>query len=455
MAKSQDLKKVSGTRTRTGWGRRLGLTAAVLAVLLLGFWAGLGMFIHSDQFRLWLSQRVSRSLKAEGTFEPLHWSGATFRSSGFHAVGEPKSKFSSIQLDGISAHLNAWKLLAGQVVLDDVAVEKANLEFLPVKPAAQGLPGGQPRRPGGKFPFKIRFAVEAVKVPDLSLAFQSRRGPAGTVEHARLTAVNIGRDVWTLTADGGRIQGNFMPATQILRARATLGSHLLTLTVVDLAFQGGGTVAVHGNVQLDHPLDADLHGAFEAVDLDAWPTNGEKISGLASGTVNFSGGLNAVEAGSFQGDVKVRQVHYDLSRHLSALKSWARSGFSGSANLDTVQAHVDYKNHQLSMTDLQAASGDALRVTGMVDVAGDQLQGQLQLGVKPALLEWIPGALELVFPQAHDGYQWTPVQLSGTLQNPKEDLTKRLVGAMEDRLGKNVKNGLRDAVRSLRDLLKH
>ena len=92
---------------------------------------------------------------------------------------------------------------------------------------------------------------------------------------------------------------------------------------------------------------------------------------------------------------------------------------------------------------------------GTVEVTGDQLQGVLQVGLKPEFLDWVPGSLEAVFTEQRDGLNWTTVRLSGTVQEPKEDLSKRILSAVEDRLGRDLRNRLKDTAKSLRDLFKH
>ena len=53
-------------------------------------------------------------------------------------------------------------------------------------------------------------------------------------------------------------------------------------------------------------------------------------------------------------------------------------------------------------------------------------------GVTPQTLQWIPGSRERVFTVAQNGYVWTDVKISGSLKDLREDLTPRLVAAMQD-----------------------
>ena len=72
-----------------------------------------------------------------------------------------------------------------------------------------------------------------------------------------------------------------------------------------------------------------------------------------------------------------------------------------------------------------------------------------------ASLQWLPGSQARVFTVAHDGYYWTPVRVSGSVEHPHEDLTKRLLAAAASELLQNSKGTLEDAAKTLLDLIPH
>lgn len=53
------------------------------------------------------------------------------------------------------------------------------------------------------------------------------------------------------------------------------------------------------------------------------------------------------------------------------------------------------------------------------------------------LLDWLPHPEE-VFPKEHDGYLWTTVHLSGTLDAPQQDLSPLIMEAVKDEPGAAV-----------------
>ena len=54
------------------------------------------------------------------------------------------------------------------------------------------------------------------------------------------------------------------------------------------------------------------------------------------------------------------------------------------------------------------------------------LHGALRLGLTRQYLDWLPNPEE-VFNRQRGGYLWTTVHLSGTIDEPKQDLSPRIV----------------------------
>ena len=65
------------------------------------------------------------------------------------------------------------------------------------------------------------------------------------------------------------------------------------------------------------------------------------------------------------------------------------------------------------------------RLQGTATINNKRLGGELQLGVAPGYLEWLPKA-QRIFTRQRDDYLWTTVQLGGTINDPQEDLSPRV-----------------------------
>ena len=61
------------------------------------------------------------------------------------------------------------------------------------------------------------------------------------------------------------------------------------------------------------------------------------------------------------------------------------------------------------------------------------IDGTFDVGITPSSLQWLPAALQnKVFTASHDGYVWTTMRLTGPVDHPSEDLSRRLIAAAID-----------------------
>jgi hypothetical protein len=74
------------------------------------------------------------------------------------------------------------------------------------------------------------------------------------------------------------------------------------------------------------------------------------------------------------------------------------------------------------------------RIEGLVSVREKSLGGAIRLGVAREYLEWLPRAEE-VFANERAGYLWTTVHLSGTIEQPQQDLSPRIIEALKESPG--------------------
>jgi hypothetical protein len=92
---------------------------------------------------------------------------------------------------------------------------------------------------------------------------------------------------------------------------------------------------------------------------------------------------------------------------------------------------------------------DLLRVEGGGAIEGDQIKANLVIGLSSSLLGWMPGVQQKVFTQQRDGLSWAQMQVSGPMNDPKEDLSKRI----SDALAEGMSNQFKNQAKSLLDLL--
>jgi len=64
-------------------------------------------------------------------------------------------------------------------------------------------------------------------------------------------------------------------------------------------------------------------------------------------------------------------------------------------------------------------------IEGEISIERRRLRGTIRLGLTREYLDWLPNPEE-VFDQRKSGYLWTNVHLSGTIDEPGQDLSPRI-----------------------------
>jgi len=103
-------------------------------------------------------------------------------------------------------------------------------------------------------------------------------------------------------------------------------------------------------------------------------------------------------------------------------------------NLNVARVDFFADGDRLRLTNVEIGSDGLMRIEGRMDVIGEQLDGRFQLGLAPGTLARIPGAETKVFAERRDGLMWTSLRISGTADDPKEDLSERLITAAGERM---------------------
>ena len=94
----------------------------------------------------------------------------------------------------------------------------------------------------------------------------------------------------------------------------------------------------------------------------------------------------------------------------------------------------DDKRERLELYDIVLASEGLVRVLGKLVIENGSLDGRFRVGIMPGVLAHIPGAETKVFERGEKGLLWAPLRITGTIENPKEDLSGRLIAAAGKRM---------------------
>ena len=105
------------------------------------------------------------------------------------------------------------------------------------------------------------------------------------------------------------------------------------------------------------------------------------------------------------------------------------------SHLKECSAEIAWENGGGEIRKIAIEDEGKFRIEGTVSLRENKsLGGAIQLGVAPEYLEWLPHAEE-VFTRSAGGYRWTTVHLSGTVEQPQQDLSPRIIETLKQSPG--------------------
>jgi hypothetical protein len=432
------------------------LGAAILS-LLLGGGIGIYSFVKSDACREWLTQRLNRSLRLDGKLEPVTWNGPIFSFPGYSGTGRPKNRVNSLDATNISAHLNWPMLFARTWDFDEVSVEKANVYL--GKPATEPVVQKRSASSGSgiNLPhlFTFDFRIDRVAINQANLHWSASQSGSGELLGTRIIATRRGEDSWDLSASGGKTQQTGLLPLTLDTLSASAGSKGVTITQAKLFGQNEGTISLNGFVALNQDQTSRLHAEFSGLPINNFYSEELHLSGNASGTADYAGTIQRENDGTFTGSLHIDQLRFDWSLLLGKIRSLVKTSGLNDWALDSVDTQVVYRDQHIEFSHLIAKYQDQVKIEGSGTINSGQINATLSIGLSTAILNCLPGVQQKVFTEQRDGLYWAPMQLTGTPQNPKEDLSKRIANAVQESVGKELKDQAKDAVKSFLDMLRH
>lgn len=418
-----------------GAGGLLALLAVMTPALFMGW---VRQELQDASFRGRLESLTGSRLGAEVQLEPLHWTGDEVRtaSAGLAFANGSRAEAHGLQLgiDWGAFRRGTWHIIgagADRLDLDLTAASALGQTSAPVEtpgPAGPALPGWL------RSWLPSRTEVEGVRVQRFGLRHAGGwqlNGASLAVSHWQQGETSL---LTTLT--GGSLMTPLRHPVSDQALQFDLERAVTRLTVGECQLQeailrrGEAELRVRGRLRSAGPaLQADLE--WQRVPLAEWVATDwrQRLTGELAGELN----LTASGATPPQGKGRLRVVKGVLTALPVLDRLAALTGVERFKRLvlDVAEAQVTASATEQVFDPVVLATHGLLRLQGRLTVRGDQIEGQFWLGVTPETLRWLPGASEHVFtetaPEGPPGLRWTRVQLTGTRQAPREDLSQRLV----------------------------
>ena len=452
--------------SRCRWGRVLAWSLAgliglgLLGCLAFSFW--LNSYLHSTEFCTLLSQKTSAFLQADGQYLPFHWTGFSVYSDGYQARGEPGAVFHDLQADQIRAEFQPQGLFRHAWQIDELTIQRLRINLGGAAgpagvPAAQPVaasapPAGSSRAPASWIP--DRLELRRTQIQEVNLAWLAR-GATGSVRQVRVTLEPDDR-AWLVTGTGGQLRQTGWPVLNLDRVRLRYQAPDLFITDGQFKLGESENVNVSGQVTFMPNPALDLQIKLNGVGITPFlPTDWRaKLKGIAAGEARLSGRLDNPETITATGTVALTAAKLEALPVLDRIALFTQTQQFRQFTLQKASADFVWTKAKLSVHRVLLESEGLIRVEGACGINQGKLDGLFQVGVTPTSLRWLPGSQTRVFTVERDGYVWTPVRVTGPVDDLQEDLSQRLIAAAGTELIEGVKGTVEKGAQDLLDLLK-
>lgn len=432
---------------------------ALLFLALVGGYYAFTSFLNSTEFREKLERQIAKEAKVNDvTLGELNWGGTSLGTERIQMDGDRLLR--SVHVGKFDAVIDRKSILERHLRIRELSIDKIDIRLvqeeeeepgtLPVPAPRPGvdsrLPAPTVAKPAEKNWFARhfipdRFSLDTASVRNVSLHYTDNDEDEYSIGNVRATLTpEPANNEYKMVLEGGTIRLPFdmVSVGQLDSALVRYKPDRISVTSCHMVPSYGGHV--------------DAEGEWEKT-LSRWSANlvvrdvrcvnlldedwKKRIEGVMDGTARFRGEQGKLV--EVTGRVNIDKAVLTALPVLDTLAAFTRTNKFRRVNFNAAEAKFRYADETWTISDIVLASDGLMRIEGWISIGDEgELSGRLQVGIVPGILSNIPGAEEKVFlPEnnAHKmGLLWTNVNLSGTTDFPKEDLTARLVAAAGDRL---------------------
>lgn len=422
--------------------RKLLILAAAIAIFFaiaiafsvaLFFSPLLTRYVESDGFRVAMEKETAKGLHfPQGGYAAIQRTEAfTAQSDSFRADNGQKA-MKSLDAHGITAKFNPWGVFLRQWRLDDVHVQSGDVEIQiyeahpePVKP-----------KPWFAIFLPNRVYLKKIQSDRANITWRFRGEQAGFFGTQLLITPN-GRD-FEYVAKGGRLKMAVVPDLELRHTHILITKTLLTLYDLDLASDSRSdeSIRAQGHAGLGQDKTIDVKANFNSVPIRQW-LPGEwkgRFKGSAFGDIHWTGKDPKLESSSGVGSLRIDNGRIEAVPLLNKLAELAQKKSFDRLDLTECSLSFAWRYPEIEIKDITIEEKDKFRIEGEISVKRRLLRGTIRLGLTREYLDWLPNPEE-VFRRRSSGYLWTDVHLSGTIDEPRQDLSQRIIELFKESPG--------------------
>jgi hypothetical protein len=390
-------------------------------------------YVEGDVFRVAMEQETAKGLHfPQGRYAPIRRTGAlTAQSDNFNADNGQKA-LKSLDAHVITAKFNPWGVFLRQWRLDEVHVKSGDVEIQ----IYEAHPEAVTPKPWFANFLPNRVYLQKIESDQANITWRLRGERAGFFGTQLLITPN-GRD-FDYFATGGRLKMTPLPDLDLRRTHLLITKTLLTLYNLDLASDARSdeSIRVQGHAGLGEDKSIEAKANLNAVPIRQWlPAEWKgRFNGRAFGDIHYTGKDPKLESSSGEGSLHIQSGRVDDVPLLNKLAELARKKSFERLDLNECSFDFAWRYREIDIEDITIEEKSKFRIEGQIFIKHRLLQGTLKLGLTPEYLDWLPNPEE-IFSRRSSGYLWTDVHLSGTIDEPGQDLSQRIIELFKESPG--------------------
>jgi hypothetical protein len=382
-------------------------------------------YIEGEAFRTAMENETAKGLH----FPQCHYSrirrtsALTAQTESFEARNGEKA-MKSLDAYGITATFDPLGVFARQWRFTNVRVQSGDVEIQIYK----AHPEAVAPKPWFAIFLPNRVYLKRIETPQANITWRFRSERAGFFG-TQLLITPHGPD-FEYFATGGRLKMALLPDLDLRRTHLLITKTLLTIYDIDLASNSSSAESIHAqaNAGIGKDKSVDLRANFNQVPIRAWlPAEWkEHLAGSAFGDLHWAGKDPRLEGSSGEGSLRVSNGRIDNLPVLEKLAELAQKKSFEHLELNNCSLSFGWKYPKIDINNIAIEERGKFRIEGEMSIEQRRLRGTIRLGLTPEYLDWLPNPEE-VFSRKQGGYLWTNVRLFGTIDDPGQDLSPRII----------------------------
>ena len=387
-------------------------------------------YVESPAFHAEMEKETAKGLHFEvARFGPIKRTAFLRAEATNFTAKKGRKAMTDLRAEGISAHFNPWGVFLRRWQVDDLSIERGVVGIQVYEPK----PEASPAKPWYHIFLPDRVYLKAVHSDAVDVTWRLLGGNGG-IFGTHLLITPHGRD-FEYRATGGTMKNTLTPDLPVRHVHMLITRKLFQLYQLDLT-SGDGGIYGEGSAEMQGDKRVDFNLRWDKLPVSKWIPNDWKgdFTGAASGALNWTGSQLKLNTTEMRGNLRVSGARVSRLKLLDELAAVSRRADLKKLELEECAAEVIWDKGRGELKNIAIEDDGKFRIEGNVSFTEHSLGGAIQLGVARDYLSWMPHPEE-VFPRAKGNYLYTTVHLSGTLDNPQQDLSPRLLGALKESPG--------------------